>query len=400
MQSQAPSVRHLLGIALLLSGVTATARAQEETPRGLEVGGLPALDFDSDEGFGYGVVLEIYYYGEEGLLPYDWTVQPTFKLTTGGRRDITLFLDAPHLLSGGWRLDAFVGSERQITTPYYGIGNETAFDPAIDDPDGPDPYYYRYGRTRRTASFNLQRPIVSSHLRLLFGAGLVQTTLDPFPRDHGTTLFALEHGATEETLWSNYVRGGVVWDTRDRETGPRRGSWTELLVQWVDEGLGANVNYGRWTLTDRRYLPIGDRFVFAHRYLLRGFTGNPPTDELFQVQTSFKQQEGLGGGKTVRGVLKNRFVGQGMLVWNAELRWRAIEFRALNRPFHVVFSAFVDHGRVWAEEVRLGELLNDLHRGVGGGVRIGMGENFLASVDVGHSSEAGFQVYLGMGYLY
>lgn len=376
------------------------ARGQEASPPRLEVGGVPAINFDADEGFGYGAIVELYHYGPRGRGSYEWTLQPTVFLTTRGRRDFTVFFDSPSLLPQGWRVDAFAGREKQIATPYYGLGNATPYDATLDDDEGPDPYYYRFGRTRRSLTFNLQRSILESPLRLLFGGGIVGTEIEPVPEDRGTTLYRQELGTSEGTEWSNYVRGGLVWDTRDRETGPRRGSWTEVLVQWVDEGLGADLNFTRWTFTDRRYIPLGDRLVFAHRYLLQGVSSGAPAYELFRVQTSFKQQEGLGGARTVRGVLKNRFVGRGMLVWNAELRWRVGDFRLLGRASHVVLSAFVDQGRVWDEEIRIDELLTDLHRGIGGGVRLGFGENFIVALDIGTSKETGMPIYIGIGYLY
>ena len=89
-----------------------------------------------------------------------------------------------------------------------------------------------------------------------------------------------------------------------------------------------------------------------------------------------------------------------MLVWNAELRWRATDFLLFGRPFHVVLSAFLDQGRVWDGGAKLDELLTDLHRGFGGGVRFGMGDNFIVAVDMGRSEEAGMPMYIGLGYLY
>jgi hypothetical protein len=124
------------------------------------------------------------------------------------------------------------------------------------------------------------------------------------PEQSGTTLYAEEQGVGQRGFWSNFVWAGLVWDTRDRETGTRSGIWTELL------GVGAGL--ARWAFTDR--------IVFAHRLLLQGNTEDARVHELFRIQTSFKQQEGLGGSKMVRGVLKNRLVRRGMLVWNAELR--------------------------------------------------------------------------------
>ncbi len=388
------------GLMLLIGFVPPIEAAAQSESTGLEIGGLPTLNFDADEGLGYGALVELYQYGQSRLRPYVWSLRPTVLLTSGGRRDFTVFLDAPHVLSAGWRLDAYLGSEKQIATPYYGIGNATPYDETRDDAEGPDPFYYRFGRTRQSAKFNLQRDVGETPLRWLVGAGLVRTSVLPVPDNEGSTLFETEIGARESKDWSNYLRAGLVWDSRDRETGPRSGAWTELLVQRVDESFGADSNYTRWTFTDRRYVSLGDRVVFAHRYLLQSVGEGVPVHDLFEVQASFRQQEGLGGAKTVRGIFKNRFVGRSMLVWNAELRWRAADFLLFGRPFHLVLSAFLDQGRVWDGGIEWGELLTGLHRGFGGGVRLGMGENFIVAFDMGRSEEAGMPLYIGLGYLY
>ena len=53
-------------------------------PTGWEPAGLPALNYDSDEGFGYGVLLELYNYGDGGYSPYRFTLQPTVFLDHWG----------------------------------------------------------------------------------------------------------------------------------------------------------------------------------------------------------------------------------------------------------------------------------------------------------------------------
>jgi hypothetical protein len=379
---------------LLLSAV-APAAAQT----GLEVRGVPAVNFDADEGFGYGVVAALYQYGDGTAEPYLWSVHPTVFLTTGGRRDFTLFFDAPGLI-GPWRVDAFVGSQEQIATPWYGGGNAAVRDPERVTDDSPR--YYRFGRTLRSLNINVQRTLADTPLRLLVGLGATHGSIVAVPEAKGTTLLAgqLDAGTRAGIEgWANHLRAGLVWDTRDRETAPRRGSWSDLLVQRVDEALGSEVGYTRWTLTDRRYLPVGP-VVFAHRVLLQGVSGEVPLFDLHRVQTSFRDQEGLGGAKSVRGLLRNRYAGQGLFIWNAELRWRALDFHSLDRPFHLVMSAFADAGRVWEGQPRLGELASDLHRGWGGGVRLGMGPDFVVATDVGTGEETGVQLYIGLGYLF
>ncbi|NNF38310.1 MAG: BamA/TamA family outer membrane protein, partial [Gemmatimonadetes bacterium] len=150
---------------------------------------------------------------------------------------------------------------------------------------------------------------------------------------------------------------------------------------------------------DRRYWSLGP-IVFANRLLLQGTGEGVPLFDLHRIQTSFRDQEGLGGSRSVRGVLRNRYAGRGLFIWNAEVRWEAAGFELVGRSFDVVLSAFADAGRVWDEEPRVDELLADLHRGWGGGVRLVMGRDFVIAVDAGTGAETGLQLYIGLGYLY
>ncbi len=382
--------------------------AQESTgPTGWEPTGLPALNYDSDEGFGYGVLFELYNYGDGGFSPYRFTIQPTVFLTTGGRREFTLFFDAPHLLPEGWRIDASLGSKRQFAIPYYGLGNTSVYDALLEDTEGQ--YYYRFGGTQRQAAVNVQRSLGDTPLRVLAGMGATRTKVDPLPKDATTTLLsevignAGVPGSIPETIpggWSNHVRTGLIWDTRDRETGPHRGTWSEVLVQVVPEFLGSESGYIRWTLVDRRYVPLGDRLTFANRIIVQDVRGDAPFYDLSIIQTSFKQREGLGGSRTLRGIPRNRYVGKGLFLWNAELRWHATDFTVMGRSFHMILSTFVDTGRVWEDGLVLGELLSDLHTAFGGGLRVGFGENFVAGLDVGHSSESSAALYINTGYIF
>lgn len=367
---------------------------------GRELAGVPALNYDADEGFGYGVILQLYDYGP-GLTPYRYMVEPQVFLTTGGRQQLSLFFDAPHVVEG-WRVDAYLARIRQVAWPFYGIGNDASYDDALVT--DADPYYYRFDGTRTQLRLNVQRPL-GAGLRLLLGGGLASVSLRPVPHDSGTTLLAQQLGAIlpaaqGEGGHTNYVRAGLVRDTRDREIGPRHGSWSELLVQRSDTRLGSDWSYTRWTVSDRRYITLGRRLVFAHRLLLQQVTGDAPFFDLYIVESSFRQDEGLGGAKTLRGVPKDRYVGKGMFLWNLELRWRATEFAFVERDFHVVLSTFLDAGRVWADRIQPDQLLSDLHPGFGGGVRLGMGESFIVALDVGHSNEATAPIYIGLGYLY
>ena len=390
-------IQHRLTTAALIAvaPVLGAQQTPSAAPNGWEFVALPALNFNSDEGVGYGALAEAYNYGR-GAQPYRFVVQPTVLLTTRGRRDFTLFFDAPGLLSNGWRVDAFAGLERELAAPYYGVGNDAAFDTTLSRE--PNPYFYRYGRERVRLLANIQKPLGDTRLRALGGAGFARVTTDPTPFDSGTTLFAADFAAAPRGTLV-YVRGGLVYDSRDREIGPANGWWNELLVQHVSEALGASQTYTRITGTTRRYTPLASRLTLATRLIAQQVNGDVPIYDLATVQSSYRQEEGLGGGKMLRGIPKNRVMGKGLVLANNELRWRATDFAVLGKSSSLTLSAFVDAGRVWDEYIRVGELTSDLWTGYGGGVRFGLGANSVIAVDAGRSSGA-TQLYIGLGYAY
>lgn len=378
-------------LALLV--ITAASAVDAQAPRGWETSALPALNFNSDEGFGYGLTAQGYHYGDGTLKPYKYTIQPLLFLTTRGRRDVSVFFDAPHLLPGGWRVSSYVGWEQQQATPYYGVGNSTAYDKNMEE--DPNPYYYRYGRKRFRANADFQRSL-GGPLRFLVGGSTRNTEIDKTPFDSGATLVTAQTvGQTFLTSSSVLGRIGLVYDTRDRETGPTRGQWVEGLAQRsIDNG------YTRLTGTARAYVPLHDRLTWAQRVVAQNLSGNVGFEELSTIQGSFKDDEGLGGSSTVRGLPKNRFIGKGILFVNEELRWRAAAFRVRGRESALILSTFVDAGRVWERGLSTDGLFSDYHVGYGGGVRVRYGPNFVVAVDVGHSRESTAPIYIGLGYLF
>jgi outer membrane protein assembly factor BamA len=387
----------LAALALAFAG---PAAAQDSASKSdWEWFALPALNFNSDEGFGYGALLELYNY-RGGVKPYRIMIRPLLAFSTKGKRDFTVAIDAPGLLPDGWRFDLFFGREQHLATPYYGIGNNTSKVETLTDP--PDPYYYRYGRTQMRAAANVQRRVTRA-TRLLVGAGVADVTTDATPFDSGTTLLRqqriIEQGVanpTDRTGKIMSVRGGVVIDTRDREVGPTKGSWVDLLVQHAQHsGNATSGTYARGTLSARNYTSLTSKLVFAQRLVLQHTDGDVPFFDLATIQTSSTNQaEGLGGSSSMRGVEKNRYTARGIAFANLEMRYRFKEMRLIGKPAYLVASGFADAGRVWADgESNAG----GLHFSGGGGLRLGLGPSFLVAFDVGKSSES-TQIYIGLGY--
>jgi outer membrane protein assembly factor BamA len=392
--------------AVLLLSIGPALRAQRiGAPQGRSITGLPALNFDADEGIGYGALLQLYDYGSEGVQPYRYSVQPTVFLTTRGRRDFSLFVDAPHLLPSGWRVGGAMASERQLATPYYGVGNETVADEAATA--GANPYFYRYGRQVVRMNADVQRELGLRELRFLLGVGLRRVTVTPVPYGEGSTLLAQQWGSVPlSPFTTRYARLGLVLDTRDREIGARRGVWADVLVQRAtlsgQPGTGAfPVEDGitRVTATLRRYTPLSPTVTLAQRFVLQDVSGNLPT-ELSVLQGSYRDDEALGGASTLRGIPRNRYVGKGIAFGNLEARWDATTFTLRGTPSRLVLSTFVDAGRVWADGLRVDEIYKDLHAGYGAGARLALGPSFVVAADVGHSSQSMAAEYVGLGYLF
>src|SRR6478672_9722279 len=99
-------MKRLLALTGLLIGSAASAQVG---PRGLEKSALPAINFNSDEGFGYGVTAQAYQYGDGTVKPYLYTIQPLVFLTTKGRKEFSVFIDAPQLLPANWRMGLYAG---------------------------------------------------------------------------------------------------------------------------------------------------------------------------------------------------------------------------------------------------------------------------------------------------
>jgi len=380
-------------LAALLGQSLIAQNTEQVVTRTRETVVLPVLNFNTDEGFGYGALLEMYDYGG-GARPYRWTLQPTVLLTTKGRRDVTLFFDAPNIRGTPWRVDAYVGREQELAAPYYGLGNDAVEDEQLEQE--PNVYYYRYGRERVRLMANVQRQM-NAKVRLLAGVGYANVKTDATPFDSGTTLFSQQFGSEPRGSHLS-ARAGVVLDTRDREIGPHNGWWNDLLVQTVSGANGAS-GYTRVTATLRRYTPITARLTGASRLIVQNASGDVPIYDLATVQSSYKSDEGLGGSHMLRGIPKNRVMGKGLFLLNDEVRWHAADFHLAKRPMFLVLNGFFDTGRVWTESLQADELLSDLWTGYGAGARLGLGQSSVVALDVGHSSSA-TQIYIGLGYAY
>jgi len=196
----------------------------------------------------------------------------------------------------------------------------------------------------------------------------------------------------------------------------------------VPEFLGAESSFGKFYFTWRQYFTLKERDLsFAYRLGYQTtLYGDVPFYYQGQVIVSELRgatSEGLGGSKTVRGILRNRVVGDGFVYGNAELRWKMVHFRFINQNFYLGTNYFIDAGMVTrtidVNVAEFGQYLVDTgesassylkedpkdspHVAAGLGLKIAMNENFVISADFGKALKAqdgntGF--YIGLNYLF
>lgn len=376
-------MRALLGICLLGWVVPAAVAQQAQTGLGWSL--LPGIGYDSDEGLGYSLDAGLYQYGDGSLMPYRWALEPAVYVTSKGRVSLTGFYDVPRALGDRIRVSLRVNLDRDCCQPFYGLGNASPYDPATPE------RYYTYQRNRVTAALNVQ-VILLPHVRLLTGIAAdrgVSAARDTI------TLFGQD--AAGETRTSVGPKLGLVYDTRDQERDPRRGVWLEELV-WQGLVLDGG-DFTRLSTTLRGYASPHPRITFAARVFGEHVRGDMPLALLADLGSSFQDFTGIGGAESIRGVLRQRYLGRTRALANLEVRLRGPGFRLFGAPWQLGAVGFTDAGRVW-DDRGLGDGTAGWHWGKGLGLRIAWGASFIIGADFGYGREAGLQTYLRLGHLF
>jgi hypothetical protein len=399
----------------------AARRARQADPRRLEAGLFPGAAYDSNLGFGTGLVGNLARLDPD-LDPYKWRLAAQVFLYVDGGPDgspeVTFVhnyvdLDRPGLLGGRLRLRARAWFRRQVDTGWYGLGNASvASEPwAGLDEDSAD-----YVQARRFHEYDVvvagargsARAVLAPDLEFFGGLALmwIWPTLYPgsrleLDRDGGSgaaTAAALvgveRHGVLEAV-------GGLLWDTRDSETDPERGTFTECSVRGGPV-LEAETGYAGLNAHARLYIPVVPyHLTIGIRGLADVLLGDPPFHELARTG-GFWPLEAVAGPLAVRGIPTRRYHGKVKLIGNLEARMRFFTLRIFGQATTLGGVAFLDLGRVWADSTPRPELDGagpGAKIGVGTGLRVRFGTTFMVRVDFAWSAE-GSAIYADVEHVF
>ena len=393
---------------------------------------IPALSYSSDLGFQLGAILDAYWFGDGSTYPkYRHKLTAEACYYTKGSGIYYLFYDSEYLIRG-LRFTASASYLPNTMMAFYGFNGYPA--PFLRDKNAG---FYAVDRNLLRIMGDLQGPI-AGHLGWAAGAAFFH---------YATGRTRVEKYAGETTLYDLYrrygiiyddesgggshieLRAGVVYDTRDNEPDPSCGLYADLLLYGSPDIIDRRgYHYLKAAVSFRHYLPlIRGKLVFAYRLCWQGtIAGRAPFYVQQNYATLFLKQinsDILGGAISLRGILYNRVVGDGMAWANAVLRLRLFDFRLFGQEWYITTNPFFDLGIVTrpfrAEELQAvgndASVPDDIrkaiysgeretpHMSAGLGIKIVMNRNLVLSVEYGipfDRRDGTNGLYLNMNYLF
>jgi hypothetical protein len=432
---------------ILLSVLMITINAQESKVKtGWNLGPLPTITFDTDLGFQYGALVNLFNYGNGDIYPkYYQSLYFEVSHYTKGSGIYRFMFDSEHLIPG-IRLTTDLSFLTDQAYDFYGFNGYDAVTNKLwvdsESPDYVSRMFYRQKRNLFRFKNDFQGKLSGD--KLLWNAGFTiqkfnigsvdiaklnkgKDAADLLPVVNG--LYDLYQNwniiSPEEADGGliNTVKIGITFDTRDNRPNPMKGIWTEAGIETSQKFLGSEETFGKFYFTHRQYFTlIPNDLSFAYRL---GYQQTIFGDVPFYYQTQVivstlrgATSEGLGGSKTLRGIWRNRVVGNGFAYGNAELRWKALRFTFINQNWYLGVNGFTDFGLVTDKidfvkpdlsesSYNASDFFNTgaekLHVSAGAGLRIVMNENFIIAIDLGkafNEQDGGMGFYMGLNYLF
>ncbi len=390
--------------------ICANVSAQERKT-GWIFGPLPSVGYTSDLGFNYGALCDIFYYGDGSSFPdymHKFNVEASWY--TKGSAVYHLFYDSKHLIPRT-RLTfgaTYLPSRMQS---FYGFnGYASPYDSSFEAG------YYAIKRDMLRILADFQWSL-GGDFRLAAGVSFYDYNIgriDESQYDDITTLYEnyVAVGILDSPQGGSQfmAKAGIVYDTRDMEAAPSRGIYADALV------LG-NARFAKLALHFRHYIPlIENRLIVAYHLAYQGrIAGNAPWYMQQDIATLYLRQvysEGLGGVNTIRGILFDRIVGDGLAWGNLEFRIRLFDFRLFGQEWYAALNPFLDCGGVvqpyrLAEQKASADLYSgrdeSLHFSAGAGLKLVMNHNFVISAEWGKpfdSQDGPDGLNIGLNYIF
>ena len=406
---------------------------QEQIKKGLGFGVLPAVSYDSDLGFQYGALVNFYLYGNGSRFPeYNHSLYLELSTYTKGTTISRLRYDSEHLIPKV-RTTIDISYVTDQMSDFYGFnGYQSVYDPTMVTIS--NRLFYKNEKDMFRAKADFQGYFGESKLGWEAGytfyhfktdtvnntqLGIVKTgqTLFEKYKDWGLISPAESAGGS-----INYLKIGMKYDSRDRLACPMNGIFTEAVIQTAPKFLNETFPHTKLAVIHRQYFTLAKDLSFAYRLDYQMSLGDNHVPYYAQplLITSYliaATNQGLGGKTSIRGILRNRVIGDDVGFGNFEFRYKFLRFEMFKQNFYLGTNAFFDSGIILKPiDINLANVsasdranyFNDysagkFHSAAGIGLKIGWNENFVISTDFGKAFDkqdgnTGF--YIGLNYLF
>jgi len=447
-------IKTTLIITLLLSKMTVFCQEAEPKKEKIKTGWsfsfLPAVAFDSDLGFKYGGLVNFFNFGNGSTYPdYLQSIYLEISRTTKGSGINQLFFDSEHLFPDKKiRITSDLSFLTEQALDFYGFnGAEVLYNPEFENDDPLNSSYlsrlfYRHERKLTRFYVDLQGYLIPDKLRWLGGFQFLNFRIGSvdidklnkgkdddkkLPDTSGLYDHYVDWGLIPDYEAdggnNKYLKFGLIWDTRDIEANPGKGIWTEAIFLTAPSFLGNKENdYTKFLLPHRQSFTIlKNRLTFVYRLGYQGtILGEAPFYFQSYMISSYSPSvitEGLGGAKSLRGILRNRLVGDGFAYANLEFRWKIIRTVIANQNIYVALNPFVDLGSIVQplkinktnipasvdQDLFFSDSEEELHFSYGCGLHIAHNENFVLAINYGiaaNKQDGKSGLYIGTNWLF
>ena len=449
-------------VSLLFYSTIGLGQEEQKVKTNWNLGALPSISYDADLGFQYGALANLYYYGDGSTYPeylHSFYVEAAY--TTKNYGLFRFFYDSKYLIPKH-RLSVDVSYLPDAMCDFFGYnGYQSIYKDKWRNSKkytAEEGYktraFYKYKRDIFRFSADIQGAI-HNHWKWAAGLGILNYKIDIVDvkmlnkgKKPGKMLPDTLEGLYEKYVNWNiidasekkggfhpYLRGGLIYDSRNKESNPSKGMYIDAFLTY-SAAFGQQKKYNnlKLNLNFRHYIPIYKDYVsFAYRVgtqLL--IAGESPFYTNTYMNTLYIQRvlyEGLGGGNSLRGILRNRILANGFAFSNVELRVKVWKFDIGKQHFYLGVNPFFDIGMITqaykfdADEIKtimavaspedkFSNFFNPdpkavylPHMSAGVGIKIAMNENFILSVDwavpFDKQDGAGLaNLYIKIGYLF
>jgi hypothetical protein len=387
--------------------------------------------------------------------PYRQRFKVSLWAAENGKIAANIGVDIPYIFNTKWRFRTTFAFADNPNKLYFGMGEERLA--ALDEApfNGAGPFYGDYNRALRqlrpgmaeygedpgemytdrrlhylhyrkyALDLILERTYLDGDLRVLGALGfthLAYTNYDFNEIDdahdangnevtatNGTTQITRDYRDAQTNpgaYWNRYnitgyegglsikFKAGVIYDTRDFEPDPYKGTLLEYGFGATDQFMGSDFSYTRHMLQGLKFIPLfrygaGGKYqstlaIRAASSVIRG--QDVFFREIFDVWSASQGRIGLLGGEdNLRGYKKFRFGAPVYGFGSFEWRTQFLNFNLFDQNWVISAVPFFDYGRTWDEIANIN--LRGFKYNGGMGMRIHWNQSTIIRLDYAVSVE-------------